>query len=202
MFLVFEGLDGAGKSTLIERTQDWLKKLGREVLVSREPGGPPLAEELRDLLLRFPEDPPTSSCELLMYVASRNQHVEKWLRPALASGRDVLCDRFSSSSLAFQCGGRGVARDQVEWLNQFATQGLMPDLEILVDVSVAVSQERLQRRNQRDRLELEAAAFHQRVRDFYLNLVQENPARWLVLDGDASLEKSLALLQARVREFL
>src|SRR6185312_272345 len=126
---------GAGKSTLISGLTKEIKALGESVLVSREPGGSELGEEIRKLLLRISHDEPVPRAELLLYEAARAQHVEKIIRPALQRGEWVLCDRYSASSIAFQSGGRGLSRDKIDWLNDFATSQLKPALWVLLDLS-------------------------------------------------------------------
>ncbi|MCB0394156.1 MAG: dTMP kinase [Bdellovibrionales bacterium] len=192
-FIVFEGLDGSGKSTLIRKLENHLKTQGFHVLVSREPGGTPLGEEVREMLIRTNGDTPTPRTELLLYEASRAQHVDRVIRPFLEKGGWVLCDRFSASSVAFQAGGRKIREEDVNWLNQFATDGLKPTIQVLLDLSYDVS---LQRREQRslqtgqehDRFEIEKRDFHENVRASFLNQAKNDPGFWCVLDANQSAE--------------
>ena len=186
-FIAFEGIDGSGKSTLIEGLAAELKKLQIEFDVTREPGGTPLAEEIRQLIIKTDGEAPCSKTELLLYQAGRAQHVEARVKPTLAKGGWVLCDRFTASSLAFQCGGRQLPEPEVRWLNDFATGPVVPDLWILVDVSVDVSISRTKGRSastgqQLDRIELEKREFHERVASYYRKLAKAEK-NWLVLDG-------------------
>ena len=173
-FLVFEGLDGSGKSTLMDKLEISLKKQQITVLRTREPGGTPLGEEIRQLILRTEGESPTPRAELLLYQAIRAQHVDKVINPAKKRGDWVLCDRFAASSVAFQAGGRSILEKDVNWLNQFSTEGLVPDLTVLLDLSVEKSMERRQQREQKtgiqaDRIENEKIDFFGR-----LTIVQEN----------------------------
>ena len=186
-FWVFEGIDGAGKSTLIQLVKDQLLKENLEVVLTREPGGTALGEELRAILLRTHSEAPLPKTELLLYEAIRSQHVEKVIRPALEKKSWVLCDRYTASTLAFQVGGRKMDRVAVDWLNEFATSSLKPDTTILLDLDTKLGQKRMENRAL-DRFEQEALDFHQRVRDYYLKLAKENPQNWRVLDAQNTPE--------------
>ena len=173
MFLVFEGLDGAGKSTLINKVKDLLTHSGRIVTLTREPGGTAIGEEVRKILLRTNAEVPVPKCELLLYEAIRAQHVERVIQPALKKGAWVLCDRFTASTVAFQAAGRSLDMENIHWLNAFATNGLTPDLNILLDLSPDLSLNRQRVRTQStgqaaDRFESEKIDFHERVRQGYL----------------------------------
>ncbi len=196
-FIVFEGLDGSGKSTLIAGLSEELKRRNQQVLVTREPGGTPLGDEIRELILRTKGEAPGPRAELLLYEASRAQHVDKVIWPALKKGQWVLCDRFTASSIAFQAGGRELSVEWVRRLNDFATHGLKPDLSILLDLSVEESRARRLGRPSRgpepkeDRIESEADQFHERVRKAFLQQAQEAPEDWLVLDARQAVLGSL-----------
>ena len=190
-FLVFEGLDGSGKSTLMHGIVSELKSRSKSAVVTREPGGTPLAEEVRRLLLKTEGESPVAATELLLYAASRALHVAEVIKPALARGEWVLCDRFIASSVAFQCFARGLARTDTDWLNRFAQQGCQPDLTLLLDITVEESQRRQSNRSSTtgqiaDRMERESQKFHERVRQGYRAQAQEDPAHWLVLDATHS----------------
>lgn len=192
-FLAFEGIDGSGKSTLINQLAAELKVLGIPYVLTREPGGTPLAEEIRNLLLRVDKDSPVDRAELLLYQAGRAQHVEKVIKPALASGKWVLCDRFAASTLAFQCFARGLDISEAKSIIDFAVQGCKPDLNILLDLAVEEGQRRLQERNQKsgeqnDRFEREKKDFHNKVRQGYLQLaaMEDN---WLTIDAGQNHEE-------------
>ena len=202
-FLSFEGLDGSGKSTLIRGLCLELERRGLTVRVTREPGGTPLAEEIRSLILRTGDEAPVGPTEILLYEASRAQHVAKVIKPSLALGEWVLCDRYSESTVAFQCFARGIDRTDVDRLNHFAEQGVRPELVVLLDLSVEASRRRQNRRASEDetqsldRMEREADDFHERVRQGFLAQVQEEPTRWCVLDADLSASE---LLDRTVKE--
>ena len=192
-FIVFEGLDGAGKSSLIETLKKKLEDQQLDYIFTREPGGTPLAEELRNIILRDEADKeaPVSRCELLLYEAARAQHVEKVIRPALSQNKWIICDRFTASTYAFQKGGRDLSSEDIHWLNDFATNDVKPDIQILLDLPVEVSKERMEKRVQetgvkKDRFEKEQQEFHQKVRDAYLETARSNLNNWIILDATKS----------------
>lgn len=204
-FLAFEGLDGSGKSTLMDKLENSLKKQQIKVLRTREPGGTRLGDEIRQLILRTQDESPTARTELLLYQASRAQHVDKVIRPALERGEWVLSDRFSASSIAFQVGGRAISEKDVIWLNQFSTQGLFPDLNVLLDLTVDKSIQRRQQRShqtgvQADRMENEKVDFHQRVRDSFLQQSRQKPEDWIVLDAEQSVDQLIETLWMDLRK--
>lgn len=193
--IVFEGLDGSGKSTLMNRLEQRLKNASLKVVRTREPGGTPLGDEIRNLILRKEGQAPSPRTELLLYEASRAQHVDCFIRPHLEQGFWVLCDRFTASSVAFQSGGRAISKDQVNWLNQFATLNLKVDLTVLLDLSEEQSRARRQKRavhtgEAEDRIESENSLFHERVRQSFLEQANastaENP--WLILNAEESVD--------------
>lgn len=205
IFLAFEGLDGSGKSSLMKQLEDYLHNQKVSFIKTREPGGTVLGDKLRTLILEKSADAPQPRTELLLYEASRAQHVDLVIRPALEKKQWVLCDRFTASSIAFQAGGRKISEQQVEWLNQFATNDLFPHLNILLDLTVEESRlRRLKRVNQvgiaEDRMESEQEAFHQRVRDGFLNQSQKQANAWLVLDASLSQEKLFEILLNELRK--
>ena len=205
-FLVFEGLDGSGKSSLMSMLSDHLKNAGSEVLCTREPGGTPLGDQIRSLILSHAgENAPVARAELLLYEAGRAQHVEKIIRPALTNKKWVLCDRFSASSVAFQGGGREISFHEVEWLNHFATYSLKPHLTVLLDLPVEVSRKRRSQRSGHtgeieDRIESENDLFHERVRTSFLSQAKSAPAEWLVLNAEDSREGLFAALVTELRK--
>ncbi len=203
-FIVFEGLDGSGKSTLIRGLEQELNSRGKRFRLTREPGGTPLAEEIRRLLLRTESEVPSPTTELLLYAASRAQHVAGVIKPALKNGEWVICDRFSASSVSFQSFARGVDRGNVDWLNQFAENSTAPDLYVLVDVTVDESERRQAKRQdtgqKADRMESEKRDFHEAVRRGYLAQAKESPAKWLVLDGTHTPEQLKVELIQKLQE--
>lgn len=203
-FLAFEGLDGSGKSSLMRQLQAYLTDQNFTYIQTREPGGTELGDKLRELILTKAGQAPTPRTELLMYEASRSQHVDLVIKPALEKKQWVLCDRFSASSVAFQAGGRQISEDQVHWLNNFATDSLKPHLNILLDLTVDESQKRRQKRTAEvgeaeDRIESEAAAFHERVRQGFLKQAVAHPSEWLVLDASKKPEELFHILMGELK---
>ena len=194
-FITLDGVDGAGKSTHLSFVADWLRSQGREIVVTREPGGTPLGENLRDLLLHREMDADT---ELLLMFAARQEHLSGLIRPALARGAWVLCDRFTDASYAYQCGGRGIAVERVAALENWVQRGFQPDLTLLFDVPAEVAEARRSAAREADRFEREAGSFFNRVRQAYLERARAEPARIQVLDA----RQSIVELQAHITRLL
>lgn len=180
MFVTFEGLDGSGKSTQAELLRAWLEEEGEDVVLTREPGGTELGERIRDLVLHGGHVAPWA--EALLYAASRAQHVEQVIRPALERGASVVCDRYLDSSVAYQGVGRGLGLERVLQLNLDAVGGLLPDRTFLLELDPAQVTARLAEQ-QPDRLEREGDDFHARVAEGYRELASRFPERIVVLDG-------------------
>ncbi|MEK6627927.1 MAG: dTMP kinase [Bdellovibrionota bacterium] len=198
-FLAFEGLDGSGKSSLMNQLQNYLSLNNISFIKTREPGGTDIGDQLRDIILVKKNEVPTPRAELLLYEASRAQHVDLVIKPALQNKKWVLCDRFTASSVAFQAGGRQISEDQVNWLNNFATDALNPDLNILLDLTVEESHKRRQKRlleigEVEDRMESEANSFHNRVRESFLIQAKKKQSKWLVLDASKTPENLFDIL--------
>jgi dTMP kinase len=181
--VVFEGGEGCGKTTQVKRTQAWLLEQGLSAIVTREPGGTELGQDIRRLLLTPQAEPMQDRTELLLYAADRAQHVEGMLKPQLAAGRLVLCDRFTDSTVAYQGYGRGLDRGLIDQLNQIATGGLQSDLTLWLDVEVTVGLARAQRRGERDRIEQATLDFHQRVQQGFQALARAYPQRIVRIDA-------------------
>jgi dTMP kinase len=196
-FITFEGGEGVGKSTNIQAVARYLESQGLSVIVTREPGGTPIAEKIRnDLLKAHHEEPMSDMAELLLMFAARAQHVDAVIRPALARGDWVLCDRFTDSTIAYQGYGRGLGLEKIEQLKELAQGGLEPNLTLLLDAPVDVGMQRARARAQvlaeeTDRIEAEAISFFEKVRQGFLELSQRH-SRFRVIDATAPLEQVTA----------
>ena len=202
-FITFEGPEGGGKSTHVQELAKQLRAEGLTVLVTREPGGTPLAEKIRSLLRDELDDPPVTRSEVLLFLAARAQVVSQVIRPALARGEWVLCDRFADSTFAYQGYGRGIDVGLLKNFNDFATEGLMPDMTILLDVPLEVSRERLAARQaatatSADRIEQAGTMFHRRLREGFLELAHAEPGRFVTIDATGDKDKVSAAVLAAV----
>ena len=200
-FITFEGPEGCGKTTQARRLAAMLAARGVRVLLTREPGGTPIAEQIRQVLLRPDNDAMLPPTEALLYLAARAQHTGEVIRPALAAGTTVICDRYTDSTLAYQGHGHGLPLAELARMDDFATGGLRPDLTIYLDLPVAVGLARKQGAEW-NRLEEQALAFHERVRAGYLALAAAEPRRWVVLDARADLAALQALIWREVESRL
>jgi len=195
MFLTFEGIEGCGKSTQIRLLAQTLLAAGHQVVLTREPGGCPIADQVRAVLLDAANRAMVPMTELLLYGAARAQHLSEVILPALAQGQIVLCDRFSDATRAYQAFGRRLDRLLIEQVNQLACQGLCPDMTLLLDCPVEVGLARARQRidaasgPREERFELEALAFHQRVRDGYLALANEETERFVLINASQTPEQ-------------
>lgn len=192
LLITFEGIEGSGKSTQIKALATWLKKKGFPLLVTREPGGTPLADRIRTHLLDARNHGISPRAELFLYEVARRDHVMEVIRPALLRGETVLCDRFTDATLAYQGFGRKIPIRLVQFLNEVATGGLKPDLTFLMDLPPKKGIDRARRRNkQLDRLESEAIDFHQRVRRGYLTLARKEKRRFRIIHADSNRNQIL-----------
>ncbi len=183
-FITFEGIEGSGKSTQMEMLKHYLTDRGADVLTLREPGGTLLGEKVRELILKEWDEPVDPMAELFLYEACRAQVVANVIRPALKSGKTVVCDRFTDSTLAYQGYARGLDIDAVRYMNDRATGGLAPDLTVLIDLAPEAGLARVGGRGGReDRLEKESVLFHKKVRDGYLKIAESESSRVRVVDG-------------------
>ncbi|WP_426417807.1 dTMP kinase [Aestuariirhabdus sp. LZHN29] len=187
-FITVEGGEGAGKSTNIAVVKECLSAAGIAFVHTREPGGTPLAEEIRELLLAPRQEPVAADAELLMAFAARAQHLNGVILPALSRGEWVLCDRFTDATFAYQGAGRGIALDKITQLEQLVQKGLQPDLTLLFDLPIEVGMERARQRGELDRFESEQMAFFERVREGYLARVKQYPQRFRVIDASVELD--------------
>lgn len=186
-FITVEGGEGVGKSTNMAFVREWLESRGIEVVSTREPGGTPLAEEIRALLLTPREEVVDSDAELLLMFAARAQHLNTFIRKNLQEGRWVLSDRFTDATYAYQGGGRGMDSKKIAILEQLVQGNMRPDLIILLDLAVDTGRLRAEKRGALDRFEAESIAFYQRVRDTYLDRARANPDRYKIVDASGSL---------------
>lgn len=197
-FITFEGVDGAGKSSHLEWFANALRERGIDLLVTREPGGTPLGERLREILLN---EPMHAETEALLMFAARREHVEQVIRPALQQGTWVISDRFSDASFAYQGGGRGVALAKLEQLEQWVHGDLQPDLTLLFDIPVEVARQRLANNISLDRFEQEQGSFFEKVRQAYLARSQKTPDRFAVIHAEKTrdeVQKSLEQIIASI----
>ena len=203
--ITIEGPDGSGKTTLLENLAPAVaQNFGVEVMTSREPGGVRIAEQIRELILEINYTNMDKKTELLLYMAARRQHLVEKVLPALAEGKWVLLDRFIDSSVAYQGGGRGIDLSSIQWLNDFATDALSPDLTLLLDIPSDQGLARVMSGQGREinRLDLEAVDMHQKVRQTYLSLAEQVPGRIKVVDAQKTPQEILAESLAIVTEVL
>jgi dTMP kinase len=198
-FITFEGGEGGGKSTNIRFAVEWLKAQGIDVVVTREPGGTPLGESLRELLLGFRHQQMHSDTELLLIFAARAEHIRQVIEPALQAGQWVLCDRFTDASFAYQGGGRGIDSTRIAQLESWVQGELQPNLTLLFDLPIDLGMERVGKRGDKDRFEVEKRAFFERVRACYQQRA-EDFSRYRILDASLPLSKVQANLQQILTE--
>ncbi|MBE7928656.1 dTMP kinase [Pseudomonas saudiphocaensis] len=201
-FITLEGPEGAGKSTNREFLAERLRERGIDVLLTREPGGTPLAERIRELLLAPSDEPMASDTELLLVFAARAQHLDQVIRPALARGTVVLCDRFTDATYAYQGGGRGLAKQRIEQLENFVQGDLRPDLTLIFDLRVDIGLSRAAARGRLDRFEQEGLGFFEAVRNAYLERARQAPTRYQVIDAGQPLAAVQRDLQALLPQIL
>jgi dTMP kinase len=195
-FITIEGIEGVGKSTNIDLLASLIEQHGHRVLKTREPGGTPIAENIRQILKEHGDEPLPDVAELLLLFAARSINVNNTIRPALENGTWVIADRFTDSTRAYQGGGRGFPRESIEWLAELVHGDLQPDLTILLDAPADTAMQRAGRRGDLDRFEVEQGDFFDRVREAYLQLAAGEPGRFVVVD----CARDLATVQAAIRE--
>lgn len=188
MFISFEGIEGVGKSTQLALVADYLRHKGHDIVVTHEPGGTPLSDSIRQLLLQDHQEDVHSDTELLLMFASRAQHIAQVIKPALTTGKVVLSDRFTDASYAYQGGGRGIDMTRIAQLEQWLETTIYPDLTVLLDAPVEVALARMRRRGQLDRIESQAQAFFERVRAVYLERANKYPERFCVVNVTADIK--------------
>lgn len=187
-FITLEGMEGAGKTTCLEFIRSYFETLGTRLLITREPGGTPFAEEIRELLLSPREEPVSDEVELLLMFAARAQHLKQKILPALTSGQWVLSDRFTDATYAYQGGGRGIDQGEIERLETMVQKGLQPDLTLYLDVPIEVGLARARGRGELDRFERQEVDFFERTRNVYLQRAKQFNSRFVVIDTNRPLE--------------
>lgn len=191
LFIVFEGGEGSGKSTMIDKVYEWLRECNYDCIKTREPGGISIAEQIRQVILNKENTDMDSRTEALLYTAARRQHLVEKVIPALKNGQVVLCDRFLDSSLAYQGFARGIGIDEIYEINKFAIGDCMPDISILFDISPEVGMERINKNSQREvnRLDLESLDFHNKVREGYDIVYKNNKDRMVKINAEEPIDK-------------
>ncbi len=202
MFITLEGPEGSGKSSQLPDLAEFLRGQGWDVLTTREPGGTPIGDQIRQILMRLDNQELHPRTEILLFLASRAQLVEQVIKPALREGKLVLCDRFGDSTLAYQGYGHGLNLDTLRTMLDFATDKLKPDLTLLLDVDVETGLQRKRKEDEWNRLDAYALAFHQRVREGYHELCRQEPERWRVIDAMQPKEAVQLALRQAVMQFL
>jgi len=201
-FVTVEGIEGAGKTTCLKLLEEHIRARGHRLLVTREPGGTPLGEDLRKLLLGHRHDGMADDTELLLMFAARAEHLHARIEPALAEGSWVLCDRFTDATYAYQGYGRGIDPERIAILEDWVQGPRRPDLTLLMDLPVELGLERAGKRSAPDRFEGQALAFFERVRDGYLQLARAHPERFRVIDAAQSLDGVSAQVSRVIESFL
>ena len=201
-FITVEGIEGVGKTTNIEFIEKLLRDAGKEIVLTREPGGTPLGEDVRELLLGHKHDGMSRDAELLLMFAARAEHLAKVIKPALDAGKVLLCDRFTDATYAYQGGGRGFDTAPIEVLENLVQADLRPDLTLLLDVSVEIGLDRAGKRSEPDRFEKEQHDFFERVRQTYLQRSQAEPERVKVVDASQSLQNVQSQIAGILTVFL
>jgi dTMP kinase len=202
MFITLEGPEGSGKSSQLPDLAEFLSGQGWDVLTTREPGGTPIGDQIRQILMRLDNQELHPRTEILLFLASRAQLVEQVIKPALREGKLVLCDRFGDSTLAYQGYGHGLDLGTLRTMLDFATDKLKPDLTLLLDVDVETGLQRKRKEDEWNRLDAYALAFHQRVREGYHELCRQEPERWRVIDAMQPKETVQLALRQAVMQFL
>jgi dTMP kinase len=200
-FITLEGSEGVGKTTNLEHIKTLLTEQGIDFVVTREPGGTELGEQLRELLLGHKHDGMADETELLMMFASRAEHLDKVIKPALEKGQWVLCDRFTDATYAYQGGGRGIDFKRIEILEDYVQGSCRPDLTLLLDAPIEVGRERANKRSAPDRFEKEQVDFFNKVRDAYLKRATNDPERMKIIDAALELEAVKAQITAQIKTF-
>jgi len=197
-FITIEGVEGVGKTTNIAFIESYFNQAGQDIILTREPGGTPLSEKIRDLLLDARQTSMSDDTELLLMFAARAQHLNEKIIPALEAGQWVICDRFTDATYAYQGGGRGIDKGRIASLEDWVQADLRPDMTLLLDLPVAEGLQRAGQRSAPDRFEQEKQAFFERVRASYLEMASQAPARYRIIDASGSIDE----VQSRIKAVL
>ena len=202
LFITLEGIEGAGKSTVVDFIGDFLTKEGHDVIKTREPGGTVIGEQIREILLKNENYTLTYDTELLLVFSARAQHIQEVILPALSSGKIILCDRFTDASYAYQGGGRGIDASRINLLEKWVQEDLRPNLTLLFDLDVGVGMQRTKKRSDADRFEREEIIFFEKIRNTYLERAKKEPQRFRIINSASSLESVKEQIITILKDFL
>ena len=202
LFITLEGIEGAGKSTVVDFIEDFLTKEGHDVIKTREPGGTVIGEQIRKILLGNENYTLTYDTELLLVFSARAQHIQEVILPALSSGKIILCDRFTDASYAYQGGGRGIDASRINLLEKWVQGDLRPNLTLLFDLDVSIGMQRTKKRSDADRFEQEEINFFEKIRNTYLERAKNEPQRFRIINSALSLENVKEQIVTILKDFL
>lgn len=202
LFITLEGIEGAGKSTVVDFIEDFLTKEGHDVIKTREPGGTVIGEQIREILLKNENYTLTYDTELLLVFSARAQHIQEVILPALSSGKTILCDRFTDASYAYQGGGRGIDASRINLLEKWVQGDLRPNLTLLFDLDVSIGMQRTKKRSDADRFEREEINFFEKIRNTYLERAKNEPQRFRIINSASSLENVKEQIVTILKDFL
>jgi dTMP kinase len=202
LFITLEGIEGAGKSTVVDFIEDFLTKEGHDVIKTREPGGTVIGEQIREILLKNENYTLTYDTELLLVFSARAQHIQEVILPALSLGKTILCDRFTDASYAYQGGGRGIDASRINLLEKWVQGDLRPNLTLLFDLDVSIGMQRTKKRSGTDRFEREEINFFEKIRNTYLERAKNEPQRFRIINSASSLENVKEQIVTILKDFL
>ena len=202
LFITLEGIEGAGKSTVVDFIEDFLTKEGHDVIKTREPGGTVIGEQIREILLKNENYTLTYDTELLLVFSARAQHIQEVILPALSLGKIILCDRFTDASYAYQGGGRGIDASRINLLEKWVQGDLRPNLTLLFDLDVSIGMQRTKERSNADRFEREEINFFEKIRNTYLERAKNEPQRFRIINSASSLENVKEQIVTILKDFL
>ena len=202
LFITLEGIEGAGKSTVVDFIEDFLTKEGHDVIKTREPGGTVIGEQIREILLKNENHTLTHDAELLLVFSARAQHIQEVILPALSSGKIILCDRFTDASYAYQGGGRGIDASRINLLEKWVQGDLRPNLTLLFDLDVSIGMQRTKKRSDADRFEREEINFFEKIRNTYLERAKKEPQRFRIINSATSVENVKEQIVTILKDYL